>query len=101
MTTLCRHLELLGLFRRNAKSDVPDVALSLHEQLNQHGMLYELKIHAFEMHPVWFGSDSKNCTAPVANPRSSRSTAEAMELSTTTPVHTPGPQLLMACRPLR
>lgn len=29
-------------------------------------------IHAFKMHPIWFGSDSKNCTTPAANPRSSR-----------------------------
>lgn len=30
------------------------------------------QIHAFEKNPIWFGSDSKYCTAPATNPTSPR-----------------------------
>lgn len=43
MSSLCRHLKSLGLFRRRAQSDVLDVTLFLQEQLNQHGMLHGYK----------------------------------------------------------
>lgn len=40
MSTLRRRLKLLGLFRRKAQSDLLEVALFLHEQLNQYGILH-------------------------------------------------------------
>lgn len=43
MSSLRRHLESLGLFRRRAQSDVLDVTLFLQEQLNQHGTLHGYK----------------------------------------------------------
>lgn len=43
MSSPCRHLKSLGLFRRRAQSDVLDVTLFLQEQLNQHGMLHGYK----------------------------------------------------------
>lgn len=49
-STLCRHLQQLGLFRRKAQCDV------LQEQVNLYGMLHGYKIHAFGMYAVWFGS---------------------------------------------
>ena len=39
MSTLRRHLKSLGLFRREAQSELLQVALFLQEQLNQYGML--------------------------------------------------------------
>ena len=65
VSTLHRHLK--SLFRRKAQSDVPDVALFLQEELNQHRMLHGY--NAFEMHPVWFGSDSENCTPQILDPQ--------------------------------
>lgn len=53
VSTLCRHLQQLGLFRRKAQCDVLNV---LQEQVNLYGMLHGYKIHAFGMYAVWFGS---------------------------------------------
>jgi len=43
MSTLRRHLQSLGLFRRKAQSDLLEVALFIQEQLNQYGTLHGYK----------------------------------------------------------
>ena len=43
-STLRRHLNSLGLFRRKAQSDLLQVALFLQEQFNQYGMLHGYKL---------------------------------------------------------
>ncbi len=39
MSTLCRHLKLLGLFRWKDQPELQEAALFLQEHLNQDGML--------------------------------------------------------------
>lgn len=80
MPTLRRQLKSLGLCRRKAKSDVLDVALLSWTHV---ACIWN------EMHPIQFSRHSEDCTAPAANPRSSRSSAEAVEPSQQTPVHKP------------